>query len=271
MYFAEAQFVFLDNVYEPKSVGHGCSATQLSATTKTYTGRQTIADLLIAGGHSFAAYAEGYSAMLASAHALCCPTPPSDCNSTIPFVCLTPSSCNYDPGDVPFEYYSQFLDNPAYMKDTNDLTKDLSGGALPDFSFVKATANHNEHPGYGTRISTGAAFVQRVVDAVLASKYADDTLILVTWDEGGGFFDHVAPPPASTVDGQPYGTRVPLLAIGRFAKPNHVSHATMEHSSIVRFLEFNFLGATGQLKARDAIVNNIGSMLDPATTGIVVP
>ncbi len=50
-----------------------------------------------------------------------------------------------------------------------------------------------------------------------------------------------------------------------------MSHVVMEHSSIVRFLEYNFLGPTGQLRARDGWVNNIGSLLDPNTTGITIP
>ena len=72
--------------------------------------------------------------------------------------------------------------------------------------------------------------VKKAVDRIAGSTYADDTLVLVTWDEGGGYFDHVPPPDASTVDGKPYGTRVPLLAIGRFAKKGTVSHVEMEHS-----------------------------------------
>jgi Phosphoesterase family len=71
----------------------------------------------------------------------------------------------------------------------------------------------------------------------------------LTWDEGGGFFDHVAPP-ASIDAGDsgirvPYGTRVPLPAIGTLARKGAISQ--MEHSSIVRFLEYNFLGPVGQL------------------------
>ena len=105
------------------------------------------------------------------------------------------------------------------------------------------------------------------------SCYANDTLILVTWDEGGGFFDHVAPPADSAVDNQPYGTRVPLIAIGPFAQARTPSRTcTMEHSSIVKFLEFNYLGERpGQLGARDAVVNNIGSLLDATKTGITIP
>jgi phospholipase C len=260
MYLAAADYVFTDNAYEPDSNGHGCSLTR---TTIEYTGKTTVADVLIAASRTFAFYAEGYAAMLA---APLCPAPPADCALHLP---TTP--CDYDPGDVPFEYYAQFEDNPAYMKDFGQLATDVAAGTLPDVAFVKALGYHNEHPGYGTTISAGVTFVTSVVSSILASPYASETLILLTWDEGGGFFDHVAPPGTSPVDSQPYGTRIPLLAIGPFAKTNYVSHVVMEHSSIVKFLEWNFTGQTGQLGVRDAVVANIGDMLDPAKTGIAVP
>ena len=62
-----------------------------------------------------------------------------------------------------------------------------------------------------------------------------------------------------------------MLAIGKFARKGAVSHVTMEHSSLVRFLEYNFLGPVGQLAANDAKVRNIGSLLDPSLTGIPIP
>ena len=259
MYLAVAHHVFTDNEWKPDSNGAGCT---LPSTRKTLTGETTIADLLIAGGHSFAFYAQGYAAMLAATF---CPSAPADCPFGLP---TTP--CDYDPSDVPFEYYAQFLDNPAYMKDYLDLAKDVAAHALPDVAYVKFVGYKNEHPGYGTKITPGAQQVKDVVDLIAGSSYASDTLILVTWDEGGGLWDHVAPPAA--IDAQAYGTRVPLLAIGTFARAGAISHDQLEHSSIVRFLEWNFLGGvTGQLGARDAIVNNLGSLLDPATTGLPVP
>src|SRR5262249_38615654 len=127
------------------------------------------------------------------------------------------------------------------------------------------------HPDFGTKISAGVSFVSGIVSQIQHSKLAGSTLILITYDESGGWFDHVAPPSASAVDGQPYGARVPMLAIGPFARTNFVSHITMAHSSIVKSIEWNWLGATGQLGARDAVVANIGSLLDPAKTGLPVP
>jgi phospholipase C len=264
MYFAVARYVFTDNAVQPDTNGKGCTVPP--TPTAKYTGQTTVADLLLATGRTFAVYAEGYAAMVGST---LCPSPPSDCTMTP--VSLPTPPCDYSPGDIPFEFYSQFADDPAHMKDLGELATDIGAGRLPSFSYVKRVQYKNEHPGYGTTISNGAAAVKQIIDQVEGSAYADDTLILLTWDEGGGLFDHVAPPPTSTVDSQPYGTRVPVLAIGRFARQGAVSHVVMEHSSIVKFLELNFLGATGQLGARDADVANIGSLLDPAQTGILVP
>ena len=134
---------------------------------------------------------------------------------------------------------------------------------------MKGLGYRTEHP--GSTITAGEQLVSETVDAIAASSNGNDTLILVTWDESGGYFDHIAPPPASDADAQPHGPRVPLLAIGPFARKNIVSHVEMEHSSIVRFIEWNWLGDTGQLGARDALVNGIGSMLDPDATGVEIP
>ena len=261
MYLAVAKYVFTDNTYQPNTNGKGCDVPP--TPTIAYASQTTIADLLVSAGHTFAFYAEGYQAMI---NALFCPAAPPDCPAQIPTV-----PCDYSPSDNPFQYYTQFADNRTYMKDYAELASDIGASRLPSVSFVKALQYKNEHPGYGTTIGAGVTFVKGVVAQIEGSAYANDTLVLVTWDEGGGFFDHVHPPADSTVDQKPYGTRVPLLALGRFAKQNHVSHVAMEHSSVVRFLEFNFLHATGQLAARDAVVSGIGDLLDPAQTGIVIP
>ena len=267
MYFATARFVFKDNDLIPNAVGHGCWYP-LRSTTRL-TGRKTIADLLIQAGKSFGVYAEGYQAMK---DALLCPTSfPADCTSSIK-VPGAPNTCIYDPSDYGWQYFAQFADNPLYIKDYSTFAKDVANGNLPTFSYVKGVSYHTEHPNFGNTITLGEAFVKKVNDLILSTAYAEDTLVLVAWDEGGGFFDHVAPPPTSAIDNEPYGTRVPLLALGKFARKNYVSHVEMEHSSIVKFLEYYFLDQqTGQLGARDAVVNNIGSLLDPTKTGILVP
>ncbi len=263
MYLATANYVFTDDDYEPAAAGAVCEFTMQMSFKN-----MTIADLLVSAKVPWGWFGQGYDAVLTAAKAGKCPTDP---------MCPAGSAisnypCIYDPGDDPFLYFKQFADNPQYIFDYTELACDLASSALPGVSYVKAVGYRSEHPGLGDTMSAGEAFVTQVVDAIEGSPYAKDTLVLVTWDESGGFFDHVAPPPDSTIDSEPYGPRIPLLAIGPFAKQNYISHVQMEHSSIVKFIEWNWLAeTTGQLGTRDTVVNNIGDMLDPAMTGTTVP
>jgi phospholipase C len=259
MYLWTARYVFTDNAWEPEAIGASCQGGDRTQFTTPNVG-----DLLSARKVSWAWYIEGYAAARASNPG--CMAAPADCpanDSGYP--------CTYDPGDIPAAYFAPSADDPVHMRDLAQLHRDLAAGTLPSVVFIKGLGYHTEHPGSGTTISAGEQFVGSIFSALQGSVHARTTLMLVTWDESGGYFDHVAPPPVSAVDGQPYGPRVPLLALGPFARTNHVSHATMEHSSIVRFIEWNWLRKTGQLQARDAVVNNIGSLLDPRATGVAVP
>ena len=263
MYFARAGFVFLDNQYEPKgSVGAACIGGAVHAYAEP-----TIGDLLNARGASWAFYAEGYDAMAKAESQGGCAKPPADCPLGV-----SSYPCVFDPGDVPFQYYASLRDRTASMRDLSRFTADLAADRLPAVSYLKVLGYRTEHPGGGTKLSVGIAASMELIDAIGASRYAADTLILLAYDEGGGYFDHVTPPGNGPVDGKPYGTRLPLLAIGPFARKNFVSHVTLEHSSIVKFVEWNWLaGKTGQLGQRDTAVANLGSLLDPDATGATVP
>ncbi len=259
MYFARAQFVFLDNSYAPQgAIGSQCGYNAI-VPKKQYTDT-TLADLLDATGVTWAWYGEGYAAMATAVKAGTCPSGAADCHYSMP----TTYDCIFDSTDDPFAYYKGLVDDPNHFKDYGDLAADLSAGKLPAVSFVKPLPYKSEHPGDTNTISAGIAFVQSTLAAVAGSSAAPSTLVLLTYDEGGGFFDHVAPPPTSTVDNVPYGTRLPTIAIGPLARAGTISHVVMEHSSIVKFIEYNWLkGKTGQLAGRDAHVANIGSLLDP--------
>ena len=264
MYFARAAFVFTDNTYTPKdAVGAACA---FNTRMGEYTD-PTIGDLLNAKGVPWAVYAEGYKAMKAAQSGGACPDVPAACPGQ-----LATYPCTYDPSDNPFQYYPSLRDRPEHTKDFTDLATDIAEKKLPALSFVKGLGWHVEYPGYRSKLSDGIAFATSIIKTIEDSPYGAETLVLLTYDEGGGYFDHVSPPPDNTVDGKPYGTRIPFIAVGPFAKKNHVSHVTMEHSSIVKFVEWNWLGkTTGQLGTRDKVVNNLGSVLDPAATGEVVP
>jgi len=263
MYFARADFVFPDNSVAPNSIGSTC---QLNRNRTQFTD-PTVGDLLADAGVPWSFYIQGYAAMSSAVSLGMCPAADPACPSTLPIY-----PCTYDPSDIPFEYYPRFRDVPAFTRDFGELATDIDAGTLPGVVFVKAIGFRSEHPGSGVTISDGVNFTVPLVNQILNSSYGDSTLILLTYDESGGYFDHMAPPPNSLVDGMPYGPRLPTLAIGRFARRNTISHVVMEHSSIVRFIEWNWLhGNTGQLDTRDAVVNNIGSLLDPVATGVRVP
>jgi phospholipase C len=263
MYLVRGKFVFLDNAYSPKgAIGETCD---VESTQNQYTD-QTIGDLLTAATVPWTWFYEGYAAMVAAKGA--CPAKPSDCAWPFPFY-----PCAMDPSDVPFNYYASTVDNPDTLKDLSVLTGILQGtGELPAVSFVKALGYHQEHPGNDTTLSAGVTFVTSLIQVIESSRFRSDTLVVLTYDEGGGYFDHVAPPPTSTIDGEPYGMRLPVLAVGPLVKTNYVSHVQMEHASLIKFIEWNWLGqTTGQLGTRDTVVNNIGSLLDPTATGVTVP
>jgi phospholipase C len=164
----------------------------------------------------------------------------------------------------------------SHFRYIDELVHDLSMQQLPQISVVIPTDGADGEPGTPLSLASGAALVGDITTAVAQSGYAAETLVVVAYISSGGFFDHVAPPapPPASVEPQmiPYGPRTPFLTLGPFARRNHVSHAQLEPSSVTAFMEWNWLGArTGQLGGRDRFVNNLGSVLDPAATGVTVP
>jgi phospholipase C len=120
-------------------------------------------------------------------------------------------------------------------------------GSLPNVSWVMPTTNRGEHP--PDDIGNGQAWVTKVVNAAMAGPGWLHTAIFITWDDWGGFYDHVAPP---TVDANGYGIRVPALMISPWARPGFVDHQTLSFDAYLKFIEDRFLG---------------GARLDPRTDG----
>ncbi|HEY2745917.1 MAG TPA: alkaline phosphatase family protein, partial [Polyangia bacterium] len=242
MFLFGASFIFLDNTVEPAAPGAECSIV----TTKplSFDTTNTIGDLLQANHISWTWYAEGLAAMLDAETVARCPDAPLDCE-----IGWSLYPCVFDPDDVPASYYPQFVNDLSSVRDFGSFKADLDGRVLPQVAFIKGLGYHTEHPGLETTISDGVGFVNTILDEIAQSDYAPDTLVLVVYDEGGGYFDHVAP--AAAVDEHPYGTRVPAIAVGPRARHGAISHVTLEHSSIVKFIEWNWLRQTGQLGARD--------------------
>src|SRR5262249_54029372 len=131
----------------------------------------------------------------------------------------------------PFAYYANFapfnadgspnpqtdsLLNPdAHLQDETRFFADLTDGRLPAVRFIKALGPDNEHPGYANLIQ-GQQHVADVVHAIQNSPDWAHTAIIVTYDENGGFWDHVSPPTANGIWGD--GARVPALVISPYSK-----------------------------------------------------
>ena len=213
MYLWTTRFVFKDNLVEPNAIGKQCSTnTNVQQYDDSAGANNNIGKTLSDAGVSWAWYAEGYSAMQDAGSS--CPPAPAGCGIT-----LQTYPCVYDPSDIPAEYYSSSADKAANIRDYSQFATDVASGALPSVVFVKALGFNSEHPGSGTKLSSGVAFVRQTVDAIQRSKRAKDTLVLVTWDESGGYYDHVAPPPTSAVDQQPYGHARPVARRGTLRPP----------------------------------------------------
>jgi phospholipase C len=112
---------------------------------------------------------------------------------------------------------------------------DVANGNLPAVSWITPTCQNSDHAGCGG--DTGPDWVASLVNAIGKSKYWDSTAIFVTWDDPGGWYDHV-PPKMLDYDG--LGMRVPLLVISPYAKRSYVSHVHYELASIDRFIEDRF-------------------------------
>jgi phospholipase C len=160
----------------------------------------------------------------------------------------------------PFIYFANFADGTAakaaHLKDEQDFLTAVHAGALPAVSFVKPIGLNNEHPGY-TDLLTGERHVKGLIDAVRSSKAWRHTAIIITYDENGGFWDHVAPP---VVDRWGPGARVPTLVISPFARKGHVDHRRYDTTSILALIEHRF--GLVPLSSRDAAADPLSGAFD---------
>ena len=109
---------------------------------------------------------------------------------------------------------------------------DIAAGRLADVSWVTPDGADSDHA--GTNQGRGPSWVAAIVNAIGTSPYWQDTAILITWDDWGGWYDHVAP---SIINSYEYGFRVPLIVVSPYAKPGHISHVTHDFGSILKFVE----------------------------------
>src|SRR5262249_23811560 len=173
---------------------------------------------------------------------------------------------------------TQTLDPANHQYDTDDFFAALAAGNLPSVTFLKAPAFQDGHAGYSNPIDE-QHFIVKTINALQQSKFWAETAIVIAYDDSDGWYDHQMPPivnssfnpsldvlnapgvcnlglqqgrPTRTTPlnggfGQPasgrcgYGTRQPLLVISPFAKRNHIDHTLTDQTSILKFIEDNWL------------------------------
>ena len=123
----------------------------------------------------------------------------------------------------------------------------LKKGSLPSVSWVIPSFWESEHP--PASIPPGVAFVTKTINAIMRSPEWKSSAIFLTWDDWGGFYDHVVPP---KIDNAGYGLRVPGLLISPYAKRGFIDSQTLSYDAYLKLIEDLFIG---------------GQRLDPATDG----
>jgi len=176
---------------------------------------------------------------------------------------------SYAPANIAYNAYNAInhiynntaVWNATYEPDTSFVT-DVAAGKLPSVSWL-VTLGGNEHPPISTCLGQNWA-VQEINAIMNSTKYwvNEPTLIVMNWDDFGGFYDHVTPP---VEDMYGLGPRAPVLIISPFSKPGYVSHVQTESSSVLKFIEERW--GLPSLGGRDLIVNDISDAFNFTQTG----
>jgi phospholipase C len=138
--------------------------------------------------------------------------------------------------DNEFQFFQAWYQDPRVNSYTqSDYESDLKNGTLPQVSVLMTTDLNGEHPPYPMQIAFETQM--DLMNALMGSAYWSSSAYIFTYDEGGGFFDHVAPP---VFDAYGAGIRVPTWVISPFAKPGYLSAVQSEHGSVLKFVETIF-------------------------------
>jgi phospholipase C len=169
-----------------------------------------------------------------------------------------------DPGfyfqTQPFAYFANVgagtQGRADHLRDEKDFLTALKSDGFPNVSFIKPLSADCQHPGEAD-IARGDSHTATLINAVQDSQYWDSSAVIVTYDEHGGFWDHVAPP---KVDRWGPGIRVPAVVVSPFAKKGFVDKTVYDTTSILKFIEWRW--GLDPLSARDSNVNNLANAFD---------
>ena len=201
------------------------------------SGMKTIGDALSAKNVTWAWYSGGWNEALADGM-----RPAADKRKVI--YTRADGSLNFQPHHQPFNYYSRYApgtkDRAEHLKDGSDFLKAIETGTLPQVSYYKPAGIFTEHPSY-TDLMTGDAHINDLLERLAKSPQWSNMVVIVTYDENGGFWDHVAPPAgAGWGDRWGPGTRIPAIVISPFAKRGFVDHTIYDTGSITKLINARF-------------------------------
>ena len=219
----------------------------------------TIGDQLSAKGVSWVWYAGGWGAAVANPwNGFGASATSTTIYKASSFGTADPTNTDFQAHHQPFNYYANFdpvthaANRAAHLKDRADLLSDISAGTLPAVTFYKPVGFQNQHPGY-TNVTNADEEIVTLVNQLRNSKQWKHMLVVVTYDEFGGQFDHVAPPKGDLIGP---GTRIPALIISPYAKRGFVDHTQYDTASILRFLthRYSLKPLPGLTERDDALV-----------------
>jgi acid phosphatase len=194
---------------------------------------KTIGDTLSDKRIDWAWYAEAWNIALADG------AQPASAARTVIYN-VAPGAPNFVPHHQPFNYFGRYAPGGAerarHLKDYDDLLAQIRDNTLPAVVFYKPQGSHNEHPGY-TDVLAGDVHIAELIAKIQASQAWPSTLIIVTYDENGGFWDHV-PPPVGDRWGP--GARIPTILVGPMVKKGYVDHTLYDTTSILKLITRRF-------------------------------
>jgi acid phosphatase len=229
--------------------------------------QSTIGDLLTAKGVSWSWYAGAWSAAVADGQ-----QPSGSAHSVIYAPSSPRGNPNFQAHHHPFNYYARFdpathsAERTAHMKDYSQLVVDAAAGTLPAVVFYKPTGNVNQHPGYAN-VNDADGHIVDLVHKLQASPQWNKMVILITYDEYGGQWDHVAPPKGDLLGP---GTRIPAIIVSPLARMGTIDHTQYDTASVLRLITRRFgLDTLAGLKQRDdALARQGGTAMGDLTSAL---
>jgi acid phosphatase len=257
-YFGDGKFYAVNTMqppYQPSGNppaaddGSYLYADPAKATTLPPQTAETIGDALDAKHVPWAWYAGSWNAAIADGRRA-----PGAPRKAIYEPEVAYGNPDFQPHHQPFNYYLRFdprtraEDRGLHLKDYDDLIADAAAGRLPAVTFYKPQGNLNQHAGYAS-VAEGDAHIAELVAKLRAGPQWSRMVIVITYDEFGGAWDHVAPPQGDRLGP---GARIPALIISPLAKRGTVDHTQYDTASILRLITRRFdLETLPGIKRRD--------------------